>query len=291
VVDVVVEPELGERRRRIAAADDGERLGVGHRLGHGAGAGGEPLVFEHAHRAVPEHHAGVHDHVAERRRRAGADVEALRAVGQTGAERGVLAVGGDAGDVLGQVDRLALGAGLVEKPLAGVDLIGFEQRVADRIALGGEEREAHRPADHQRVDHLEQRLDHTELVGDLGAAEHGHEGVLGRVAQAEEDLDLLLQQPPHRRRHVLRRPDDRRVRAVRRPEGIVDVAVDAVDESPRTPGRCRSRPGRSAVLQQLDVRCQLGETLPDRVHRVLRVGLTLRPAEVAGRHDVRRRVR
>ena len=84
-------PNWASAAARVAAADHGERLGVGHRLGDGARAGGEPLVLEHAHRAVPEHHAGVHDHVGERGGRAGPDVEALGAVGQAGAERGELA--------------------------------------------------------------------------------------------------------------------------------------------------------------------------------------------------------
>ena len=46
-------------------------------------------------------------------------------------------------------------------------------------------------ADEQRVDTLEQRLDHAELVADLGAAEHGDERPLRVVAQAEQHLDLL----------------------------------------------------------------------------------------------------
>ena len=58
-----------------------------------------------------------------------------------------------------------------------------------------EEREAHAPADDQRVDDAEQRVDHAELVADLGPAEHGHERALGVVAQAEQHLDLLGQQP------------------------------------------------------------------------------------------------
>ena len=41
---------------------------------------------------------------------------------------------------------------LASRRLARVDLVGLEQRVADRVALGGEEREAHRPADGERVD-------------------------------------------------------------------------------------------------------------------------------------------
>src|SRR6478735_9040352 len=52
VVDVVVETELGQCRRRVAATDDGERLGVGHRLRQCACAGCESIVFEHAHRPV-----------------------------------------------------------------------------------------------------------------------------------------------------------------------------------------------------------------------------------------------
>ena len=59
----------------------------GDRLGHRAGAGREPLVLEHAHRAVPEHRARLGDDVGERSRRARADVEALGTVGQPGAPR------------------------------------------------------------------------------------------------------------------------------------------------------------------------------------------------------------
>ena len=121
-------------------------------------------------------------------------------------------------------------AGLGEQTAARVDLVGFEQRVTDRLALGGEEREAHRSADHERIDHLEQCFDHAELVGDLRPAEDRDEGVLGLVAQAQEHLDLLLEEATHRGRHELRRADDRRVRSVRGTEGVVDVAVDAVDE-------------------------------------------------------------
>ena len=43
------------------------------------------------------------------------------------------------------------------------------------MTLRGEEREAHRSTDDELVDDLEQRLDHAELVADLGAAQHGDE--------------------------------------------------------------------------------------------------------------------
>src|SRR5688500_14369772 len=54
VVDVVVVAELLQRGGAVATAHDGERLGVGHGLGHGPGARREPVVLEQAHRAVPE---------------------------------------------------------------------------------------------------------------------------------------------------------------------------------------------------------------------------------------------
>src|SRR5688572_13298321 len=77
VVDLVVEAELCQRRGRIAATDNGERFRVGHCLSHRARTCGEAFVFEHAHRPVPEHRPRVHDDVAERSSRAGADVEPL----------------------------------------------------------------------------------------------------------------------------------------------------------------------------------------------------------------------
>ena len=71
---------------------------------------------------------------------------------------------------VGRQDDPALGTG--EQVAAGVDHVGLEQRLADLVALGLEEREAHAAADEQPVDPRQQRLDHGELVGDLRAAEH-----------------------------------------------------------------------------------------------------------------------
>jgi hypothetical protein len=42
----------------------------------------------------------------------------------------------------------------------------------------------------------EQRLDHPELVGDLGATEHRHERPLRVLTQAEQHLDLLPRSRP-----------------------------------------------------------------------------------------------
>ena len=91
-----------------------------------------------------------------------------------------LAAGVEPDDVVGQVDRLA---GSPSSRRHVVDLVALAQRVADRVALRGEEREAHAAADDERVDDVEQGVDHAELVGHLGAAEHGDERPL-RVARA-----------------------------------------------------------------------------------------------------------
>ena len=81
-----------------------------------------------------------------------------------------------------------------------------------RLALGREEGEAHRATDHQRVDDAEQRLDDAELVGDLGAAEHGDERTLRLVAQPEQHVDLTFEQAaPSPTAPLPVRSDDRRV--------------------------------------------------------------------------------
>ena len=74
-----------------------------------------------------------------------------------------------------------LAAGVGQQPAAGLDLVGLEQRVADLVALRGQEGEAHPTADEQPVDLRQQRVDHGQLVADLAAAEHDDVGPL-RVA-------------------------------------------------------------------------------------------------------------
>jgi hypothetical protein len=113
----------------------------------------------------------------------------------------------------------------LEQLLAVRHPIGLDERIADRISLRLQERERHRAADEQRVDPLQQRVDDTELVADLGAAEQRNERALGVSEQPAERLDLGRQEPAGRGGHDARWPHDRRVRAVRRAERIVDVHV------------------------------------------------------------------
>ena len=196
------------------------------------------------------------------------------------------AVGRQRGHVGREVDAVAV---LGEQPPARVDLVGLDQRVADAVALGDEEREAHAAADHEGVDDTEQRLDDGELVGHLRPAEHGDEGPQRLLPHAEQHLDLALEQPAGGRRQRRRRTDDRRVGAVRRAEGVVDVGVEArrsasatkAGSLPSSPGSNRrfsssSTPGASSAS-----RARTG------VDGVLRVRLPLGPAEVRAGDDRR----
>ena len=72
----LVEAELAYGGRGVAAADDRKPVDLGQRLGDRAGARGEGVELEHAHRAVPEHRLRVGQRRGERLRRVGADVEA-----------------------------------------------------------------------------------------------------------------------------------------------------------------------------------------------------------------------
>ena len=90
-----------------------------------------------------------------------------------------------------------------------VELVVFDERLADRQAARLEERVGHRAADHQPVDFREQILDDLDLVGHLRAAEDRHERPLRRLERVSEVAELLLHQQPGRRaRHVMRDPFD-----------------------------------------------------------------------------------
>ena len=81
------------------------------------------------------------------------------------------------GEALGdhEVDRQPqAGPGARRRPSAlarQLDVLGGAQRGADLVALGGEEREAHRAADQDLVGDLLEAFDHGDLVAHLGAAE------------------------------------------------------------------------------------------------------------------------
>jgi hypothetical protein len=146
-------------------------VGLGDGLGHGAGARRERGPLEHAHRPVPEHGAGAADLVGEGAGGLGADVQPHPALlDLVDAHGPVLGVGLErvGHDHVGrQQDPNALVLGPGQQTLDGVELVLLDQGVADLLALGGQQREAHAAADHERVAPAEQVAEHGELVGDL----------------------------------------------------------------------------------------------------------------------------
>ena len=108
----------------------------------------------------------------------------------------------------------------------------LDQRVAGLVALRREEAEAHRAADQDRVGDLQERVDHGDLVADLGAAEHDHERVLGVLDDAAQRRDLAFEQQAgdRRRRRTCVTPSVVDVRAVAGAEGVVDVDVGELAE-------------------------------------------------------------
>ena len=132
--------------------------------------------------------------------------------------------------------------------LQSCDPLGLEQRVADLVALRGEEREGHRATDEDRLALVEQRVDHAELVADLRAAEDGDERLLRRRRAAPR--------APRPRGTSSRPPalgQDRRAarRSTRAPGATRRTPRSrrrrpSRERRPRAPGCCRSRPVRTA---------------------------------------------
>ena len=118
--------------------------------------------------------------------------------------------------------------------LQGVELVVFDERLADRDAARLEEGVRHRAADDQPIDFSEQVLDHLDLVRHLGAAEDRDERALGRFERVPEILQFLFHQQPGRRaRQRLRDRFNRRVRPMRRAKRIVHVQIGERGEGRR----------------------------------------------------------
>ena len=117
-------------------------------------------------------------------------------------------------------------ARLVEQLLGEIEAVGLDERLARLETHRLVERARHRPADEQRVDLGQQRLDDVDLAGDLRAAEDRDERPLRVLEGAVEVVDLLLhQQARDRRRQVLGHAFGGRVGAVRGPERVVHVQI------------------------------------------------------------------
>ena len=252
-VDAVRQPELGERRRRVAAAHHGRARRVGHRLGHGAGAGGERLELEGAHRAVPEHGAGAPRSRARRRRpcagrRRGPSSRRAPRCRRARAARRRRRSGRRARGRCGSSRRQSLPSAAGQRPRASSTPSSSTSESPVGLPCGPEEAEAHRAADQQRVRHVEEALDQRDLVVDLRAAEHDHQRPVGALDDPAQRQHLALQQQagrrragaPPRRRWRRARGAPRRRRRSRRPRPATPARGPGRGRSwsPRAPSAC-----------------------------------------------------
>ena len=193
-------------RDRVAAADHGEAGVLGDGVGDGAGAVGEVLDLEHAHRAVPEDRVRVGD--ARARRACDVRGPMSRPISPSGmlVDRddlrllvGVDRCGDDAStgsssvqsSFLGQLDDAAGRARRLRRPrratsrrrapfaLRKVNAIAPPIRIASAI--------------------VDEALEHADLVADLEPADDADERTVGRSSRCAELLQLALEQEAGRR--------------------------------------------------------------------------------------------
>ena len=221
----------------------------------------------------------------------GADVGAEPAVGKAGAElphrparRRVAEppARAEAHDVLRQVQRVP---GVEQRP-AVRHPVSVEQRGADPVAGGGQEREAHRPADQHAVGHRAHGPHHAELVGHLGAAQHHHERPARRPPQAQDLGHLGEHQRPGGAGQQPRRTDDGGVGAVAGAEGVVHEGVVASGEA-LGGGRVASLLAgvEAEVVEQFGARRQLAEPPAHRGHVERRVRPAAGAPQMAAHRD------
>ena len=239
--ETVAEPGFLHRRHRIAAAHDRHGSTTGRfrtRPGHRHRPRSERRHLEHTHRAVPHERPGVVHCGLEPLHGRGTDVDPdlVRAElldrARCAGRRAVGRRGRDA--VHGQHELDAAPRCVGEHLARHLDAVVLDERAPHRLSLRLEEREHHRAADEQPVDLPEQRGDHVDLAGDLGAAEDRDERPLRAIERLPQVLELLLhQEPGHRRLEQVRHALGRGVGAVRRAERVVHVHV----AKPRQPLR------------------------------------------------------
>ena len=137
---------------------------------------------------------------------------------------GIDAVGDDV--IGGQQEFQLVRLGLLQKILGELDLVFFDQRLADGFTLRLEEGVGHAAADDEHVDFAEQVLDDADFVADFGAAEDGDEGALGILKGAAEILKFFLhEQPGGGFLNKFGDADGGGMGAVRGAERVIDVEV------------------------------------------------------------------
>ena len=270
VIDAVLQAEARERGGRVAPAHHREARRGGNSLGDGARPGGERLQLESSHRPVPEHGARLPDHAGVPLSRGGPDVEADPAVGDIDAvEHAVLGVLGEAvadHEVDRQLDaRAARSARPRERRARVLGVLLAAQRVAHRVTLRVQEREAHRAADHERVGELEEAVDDGDLVRHLRPADDRDERMAGMLEDRPQRAHLAFEQAPRGAGQQVRDALRARVGAVRHAERIVDVDVRQLRQRPCELGIvARLARLEAHVLEQQDL--AVAQAFAERAH-------------------------
>ena len=240
-------PRPSRRRRRPSRPARGDRLGDARVPAANGSSSNAPIGPFQKTDPAPGDLAGVA--LGAR----GADVEAHPAVGtSTPSSTRCSASAARRSPITRSIGSCTLArpgsVALRERAARVLDVLLAAQRVADRVPLRAQEREAHRAADDHHVGELEEAVDHGDLVRHLGAADRPpRAGAAGCSRIAVERLHLALQQPPGGARQQVRNALGARVRAVRGAERVVDVRRRRARPAPREArDRCSSRPARSA---------------------------------------------
>ena len=185
----------------VASADDGDGAillgGLGHGLADAEGALGEVAHLEAAHGAVPDDGLGLGDEVGVFLDGLGADVQRHEVGGDFiihGGDGGLVVelVGGQV--VHGQDELHAVGLGVGQGRLGGLQELFLHQGLAHLVALGLQEGIGHSAADEDGVHLLHQVLEDLKFAGDLGAADDGHEGMDRILHGVAQEIDFLFQE-------------------------------------------------------------------------------------------------
>ena len=144
-------------------------------------------------------------------------------------------VGEDVVDGQEEADAVLFGFG--EGGFGDVELVDFDERFAGVLALRVEEGVGHAAADDDGVGFVEEVVDDLDLVGDLGAADDGDEGLEGVGDGFAEVLELLIhEEAGGGLRDEVGDALGGGVGAVGAAEGVVDVEVAEAGELAREVG-------------------------------------------------------
>src|SRR5947199_404874 len=227
----------------IAAANDGSGATRGSRgdgFGYFESSFGERGHLEYAHGAVPDDGFGGGNFLAVGVDGFRADVETHPTVGRCGNGnrfRGGVRFEFSANDVIdgkkqGEFFLLSFGA----EALGEIELVVFDERLADGLAFGFEERVGHAASNEHGVGDLHEVLDNFDFVADFGAAKNRDEGARRiRNRLAEIGQFLFHEQSGGGLLDDARDADNGGMRAMRGAEGIANE--NAVAESGKLFGK------------------------------------------------------